>query len=101
DDMLIIRGVNLFYTQVEEVIETLDYLVPNYQLIVSREGTMDEVQVRVEVAKGVNAGDTQLAQQLKHKIKDTVGITMKTQLEPLGSIPRSQGGKLKRVIDRR
>ena len=84
DDMLIIRGVNLFYTQVEEVIEKLAYLVPNYQLVVSRKGTMDDVLVRVEVAEGVSAEDAQLAYQLKHQIKDTIGITMGIQVGTLG-----------------
>ncbi|MEM7657277.1 MAG: phenylacetate--CoA ligase, partial [Bacteroidota bacterium] len=101
DDMLIIRGVNLFYTQVEEVIQELPFLLPNYQLIVSRERTMDEVLVRVEVAKGVSSEDASLAQQLATKIKNTIGISMKIQLEAPGAIPRSQGGKLKRVVDQR
>ncbi len=101
DDMLIIRGVNLFYTQVEEVIEQFDFLIPNYQLIVKREGTMDKVQVRVEVAEGADPADAALQQQLHQKIKNTIGLSMDIQLEVLGSIPRSQGGKLKRVIDER
>lgn len=101
DDMLIIRGVNLFYTQVEEVIEQLPFLIPTYQLIVRREGTMDAVTVRVEVASGVQATDKQLAQTLQQKIKDTVGLSMDIQLENPGSIPRSQGGKLSRVVDKR
>lgn len=101
DDMLIIRGVNLFYTQVEEVIEQLPFLIPTYQLIVRRQGTMDEVEVRVEVASGVNPADQTLAQQLHHMIKDTIGLSMKIRLEAPGQIPRSQGGKLPRVIDER
>jgi len=101
DDMLIIRGVNLFYTQVEEVIEQFDFLVPNYQLIVKREGTMDKVQVRVEVAENADPANTSLQEQLHQKIKNTIGLSMDIQLEALGSIPRSQGGKLKRVVDNR
>ncbi len=101
DDMLIIRGVNLFYTQVEEVIEQLDFLVPNYQLVVTREGTMDDVLVKVEVAQGVDYQATNLAQQLAHKIKDNIGLSMQIQLKAPNSIPKSQGGKLKRVIDQR
>ena len=101
DDMLIIRGVNLFYTQVEEIIEQFDFLVPNYQLIVSREGAMDEVLVRVEVAENVDFQDKRLSEKLAQKIKNTIGISMKIRLEPLSSIPRSQGGKLNRVIDKR
>ncbi len=101
DDMLIIRGVNLFYTQVEEIIEQFDFLVPNYQLVVTREGTMDEVLVRVEVAENVDHQDNTLKEKLSHNIKNIIGLSMKIKLEPLGSIPRSQGGKLKRVIDKR
>jgi phenylacetate-CoA ligase len=101
DDMLIIRGVNLFYTQVEEIIEEMDFLVPNYQLIVSREGTLDEVLVRVEIGSGIDPMNDQLALQLSQKIKNTIGISMDVQLETKGSIPMSEGGKLKRVVDLR
>jgi phenylacetate-CoA ligase len=101
DDMLIIRGVNLFYTQVEEVIEDFDFLLPNYQLIVTREGTMDEVEVRVEVAPEADPDDTKLSAAVKNKIKNTIGLSMKISLEKMGSIPRSQGGKLQRVVDER
>ncbi|PHN03239.1 phenylacetate--CoA ligase family protein [Flavilitoribacter nigricans] len=101
DDMLIIRGVNLFYTQVEEVIEQLDYLQPNYQLVVRRERTMDEVTVRVEVAEGVNKEDARLKNLLAGKIKNTIGISMEVILESFGAIPRSAGGKLSRVVDER
>ncbi len=101
DDMLIIRGVNLFYTQVEEIIDDMDFLVPNYQLIVTREGTMDAVEVSCEVGDGVNHEDDSLAQQLLQRIKNTIGLSMKISLQAPGAIPRSQGGKLQRVVDRR
>ncbi len=100
DDMLIIRGVNLFYTQVEEVIKDLDFLIPNYQLVVSREGTMDEVLVKVEIAEGVEDNHT-VAQIFSQKIKDTIGISMKVELMKKGEIPMSQGGKLSRIVDLR
>lgn len=101
DDMLIIRGVNLFYTQVEEVIEQFDFLLPNYQLLVRRAGTLDEVTVRVEVTSGVNDEDQDLRDRLVQKIKNTIGISMQVVLEKFGSIPRSAGGKLGRVVDER
>ncbi|MCI4670855.1 MAG: phenylacetate--CoA ligase [Bacteroidia bacterium] len=101
DDMLIIRGVNLFYTQVEEIIKEFDLLVPNYQLIVSREGNLDKVLVKVETGEGVDAGNEALAHRLKEKIRSTIGLNMDISLEYFGAIPRSQGGKLKRVIDTR
>lgn len=101
DDMLIIRGVNLFYTQVEEVIEQMDFLVPNYRLIVTREGAMDQVEVQVEVAPGLDAANPDLVAALSQKIKNTIGLSMKISLQAPGSIPGSEGGKLSRVEDRR
>ncbi len=101
DDMLIIRGVNLFYTQVEEVINEFDFLTPNYQLIVSRKKTMDEVLVAVEVAAGFEHTNDVYRKKLVEKIKNTIGLTMRVQLAPMGSIPRSQGGKLQRIVDQR
>lgn len=101
DDMLIIRGVNLFHTQVEEVIHQFDFLSPNYRLIVERAGTMDTVAVEVEVAPDADINNVDFAQQLKGKIKDTIGLSMQINLCPCDSIPRSQGGKLSRIIDKR
>lgn len=102
DDMLIIRGVNLFHTQVEEVIQDFESLVPNYQLVVSRESTMDEVEVKVETKADFDkAGIADLSRQLAQKIKNTIGLSMKVALLPYDSIPRSQGGKLSRIEDRR
>ncbi len=101
DDMLIIRGVNLFYTQVEEVIKDLDFLIPNYQLVVTREGTMDEVLVKVEVAEGVDISSQQFSRSFRLKIKDTIGISMKVELMKKGEVPMSQGGKLSRIVDLR
>ena len=101
DDMLIIRGVNLFHTQIEEVINEMEELVPNYQLVVSREGTMDEVEVIVEMAPHISPNLIFLQQKLQHKIKQSIGLSMKVHVETYGSIPRSQGGKLGRIIDRR
>ena len=101
DDMLIIRGVNLFHTQVEEVIHEFDFLSPNYKLIVEREGTMDSVKVEVETAKGVDHQNEPFKTQLREKIKNTIGLSMDVELKSHGSIPRSQGGKLSRIEDRR
>ncbi len=101
DDMLIIRGVNLFHTQVEEVIHQIDSLSPNYHLIVSREHTMDSVKVEVEVNEGVSLDHKLLVSKLKNKIKDTIGLSMEIELKAPNSIPRSQGGKLNRIVDNR
>jgi len=101
DDMLIIRGVNLFHTQVEEVIHQLDFLSPNYCLIVEREGAMDSITVEVETIKGVEPNNEELSKQLSNKIKDTIGLSMAVELKAPGAIPRSQGGKLSRILDKR
>ena len=80
DDMLIIRGVNLFHTQVEALLEDMHGLAPNYQLIVTREGTMDQVKLDIEVTEDISnhlGGQgfqsaeqiTQLTKNLQHKIK--------------------------------
>lgn len=114
DDMLIIRGVNLFHTQVESVLEYIPELSANYQLIVSKSGTMDEVEVRIEVdqdlfdalnkdGNAVLEHDriTRAIEQLKKKIKDDIGLSMKATLATPGAIPRSEGGKLNRIVDQR
>jgi len=101
DDMLIIRGVNLFHTQVEEVIHTFPFLSPNYQLIVERTGTMDTVCVEVETVQGVNINSLDLQEQVKSKIKNTIGLSMEINLKSANTIPRSQGGKLSRIVDLR
>jgi len=101
DDMLIIRGVNLFHTQVEEVIHEFDYLSPNYRLIVHKKQAMDVVTVEVETTSGMIPSNTDLSHQLKEKIKGTIGLSMKVDIKSPNSIPRSQGGKLSRVEDRR
>ena len=62
---------------------------------------MDEVEVLVEVANGVATTNTDLQQALRQKIKNTIGISMKISLKETDSIPKSQGGKLKRVLDQR
>lgn len=101
DDMLIIRGVNLFHTQVEEVIHTIPELSPSYQLIVDRKGTMDTVKVEVEMSSSLQDSDNRIAKTLQHKIKDIIGLTMDIELKAPQSIPRSQGGKLNRIKDLR
>lgn len=111
DDMLIIRGVNLFHTQVEALLENFDKLAPCYQLIVSREGTMDRIKLDVEVTKELSeniSGDftnndmvKNLTGQLSKKIKDNIGLSMDVALKPYDKIPRSAGGKLSRIVDKR
>lgn len=101
DDMLIIRGVNLFYTQVEEVINDLASLSANYRLVVDKKGSMDSVVVEVELVPGASVDRPSIATELKHKIKDSIGISMDIELKEPMTIPRSQGGKLSRIVDLR
>jgi len=101
DDMLIIRGVNLFHTQVEEVIHDIEELSANYRLIVEREGTMDTVKVEVEREESSREDEEKLAQTLKDKIKDNIGLSMNVEIKSPKTIPRSQGGKLSRILDKR
>jgi phenylacetate-CoA ligase len=101
DDMLIIRGVNLFHTQVEEVIHQIDFLSPNYRLVVEKKGTMDTVTVEVETHQGTDINDEQLHQIVKTRIKDTIGLSMDIDLKVPDTISRSQGGKLSRILDKR
>lgn len=113
DDMLIIRGVNLFHTQIEAVLDGIRSFTTNYQLIVSNAGRMDEVKVRVEVAPELYAdlpADCVLHEtdrfaapygQLRKKIKDDTGLSMHVELLAPGAIPRSEGGKQTRIIDER
>lgn len=105
DDMLIIRGVNLFHTQVEDILKDIDSLSANYQLIVSRTGAMDEVAVKVEIAEthSLLSADrlTEIQGHFSKKIKDTIGLSMKVNILKRGDIPRSEGGKLSRIVDLR
>jgi phenylacetate-CoA ligase len=102
DDMLIIRGVNLFPSQVEELILRHPQLAPHYVLEVRRDGSLDELTVRVEPQAGVPAAAdcAQAAADLRHHIKVYIGITADVVVVDPGTVERSVG-KAKRVIDRR
>jgi phenylacetate-CoA ligase len=103
DDMLIIRGVNVFPTQIEELLLKLAGLAPHYQLEVTREAHLDRLTVMVECHTQL-AGDAQqrlrLQQELQVSIKSSVGISAHVSVCDPGAIERS-GGKAQRVIDRR
>ena len=103
DDMLIIRGVNVFPSQVEELILGQRQLTPHYVLEIGRAGHLDELTVRVEAnadAAGQVAARDQAAGELQHRIKSYIGITALVAVCDPGTIERSLG-KAKRVIDRR
>jgi phenylacetate-CoA ligase len=104
DDMLIIRGVNVFPSQIEEVLMKCEGVEPHYQIVVEREGSLDSIEVQVEVSEEVFSDEVKvlegLGKKIKNDIKDLLGISAKIKLVEPKSIQRSEG-KAKRVIDNR
>jgi phenylacetate-CoA ligase len=98
DDMLIIRGVNLFPSQVEELVLQVPALSPHYQLEVTREGHLDHLTVHVEHGSGADADRAR--RELEHRIKALIGVSAHVVVHTPASLERSVG-KAKRVIDRR
>jgi len=104
DDMLIIRGVNVFPSQIESILLETDGLTPHYQLVVSREGSLDNLDVMVEVDEKIFSDEVKVMQRIEGKIqkniKEFLGVTAKVKLvEPRG-IQRSEG-KAQRIVDKR
>jgi phenylacetate-CoA ligase len=101
DDMMIIRGVNVFPTQIEELILRDPMLAPHYQVEVTRPHALDEMTVLVERASSAAGADADSAgERLAVRIKDLVGVTCSVRVMPSGGIERSLG-KAKRVVDKR
>ena len=103
DDMMIIRGVNVFPTQIEELILKRAELSPHYQCVLTREGPMDNLKVQVETAPGVDPQGIEAraaAKLLQHEIKVYVGSSVEIDLKAEGGIERSVG-KARRVVDLR
>ena len=105
DDMLIIRGVNVFPTQIEEQILRDKRLAGTYQILVSRDGHLDNVEVRCELQSSLGqvapAEVQAIAKELQHHIKTIIGISTKVTVMEHDSIPRTVTGKAKRVLDER
>jgi phenylacetate-CoA ligase len=102
DDMLIIRGVNLFPTQIEEIVLAHGQLSGQYQLVVTREGNLDAVEVRCEMLpQHAGANRDEIAMALKNRIKTLIGITTRVDVGLPETIERTLVGKAKRVIDQR
>jgi len=106
DDMLIVRGVNLFPSQIEEQILRDKRLSANYQLVLTREGHMDNLEVRCEVQREISGALSQdltsaIAKELQHHIKTNVGVSTRITVMPFDGIPRTLTGKARRVIDER
>jgi len=104
DDMLIIRGVNVFPSQIEAVLMEVPGVAPHYQLFVDREGPLDTMEVQVEVDERVFSDEVKelqnLAQLIERQIKDYLTVSVKVRLVEPRTIPRSEG-KAQRVVDRR
>jgi len=104
DDMLIIRGVNVFPSQIESVLMQVEGVEPHYQLIVDREGNLDTLEVQVEVNEKVFSDEIKQLERLEKRIekdiKELFGVTCKCKLVEPKTIQRSEG-KAKRVIDKR
>jgi phenylacetate-CoA ligase len=103
DDMMIVRGVNVFPSQIEEFILKRAELAPHYQCVLTREGPMDNLSVVVETRPGVDPHSEAAraaAKQLQHDVKTFVGTSIAVELKGEGGVERSQG-KAKRVVDLR
>ena len=106
DDMLIIRGVNVFPTQIEELILKMPKLAPQYQLVVTRDGHLDKLEViaelRIDLTATISASETDgLARELEHRIKTHVGVSTRVRLVAAAGIERTLTGKARRVVDQR
>jgi phenylacetate-CoA ligase len=103
DDMLIIRGVNVYPSQVEAVLIGFPDIAPHYQLVVERKGAMDQLTVEVEIAPSLAATAAAypvIGEKVRHHIKSMIGVSAEVEVKQPGDIPRSQG-KAVRVRDLR
>ncbi len=103
DDMMIVRGVNVFPTQIEELILKRPELSAHYQCVLTREGPMDNLTVVVETRPGLSPESIEAraaGKQLQHEVKVYVGSSVSVELKPEGGVERSQG-KARRVVDLR
>jgi phenylacetate-CoA ligase len=103
DDMMIVRGVNVFPSQIEELILKRSELAPHYQCILTREGPLDELTIAVETRPGTTPDSPaaqQAAQLLQHEIKSFIGTSARIELRAEGGVERS-AGKARRVLDQR
>jgi len=101
DDMMIIRGVNVFPTQIEELMLKDPVLAPHYQIEITRPKSLDEMTVLVERAASAGSADGEAAgSRLAHLIKSLIGVTADVKVLAPGGVERSLG-KAKRIVDKR
>jgi phenylacetate-CoA ligase len=104
DDMLIVRGVNVFPSQIESVLLEIEGTAPHYQIVLSRNGSLDEIELQVEVSEGMFADEARklyaLRDRIAHRLGTVLGIGVGVKLAEPSTLERSEG-KAKRVIDNR
>jgi phenylacetate-CoA ligase len=104
DDMLIIRGINVFPSQIEEVLFSIENCEPHYQLVVSREGAMDVLEICIEVTENIFFDEMKMQraflEKVEKRIESVLGVGVTVRLVEPNSIPRHEG-KAERVIDKR
>ena len=104
DDMIVIRGVNVYPSQVEHALLGVDLAAPHFRLVVTREGTLDNLTVEVEPVEGAGLVDDirpRLSGSVADALRSSLGIGVAVTVAEPGALPRSEGGKLSRVDDRR
>ena len=104
DDMIVIRGVNVFPTQIETILIEMGDLEPHYLLVVDRDNNMDNLEVWVEMSQQLFSDEVKVIEQAERRLKDRIhtilGISARVKLVEPGTIPRSEG-KAKRIQDNR
>ncbi|MGZ5786501.1 MAG: phenylacetate--CoA ligase PaaK [Ramlibacter sp.] len=102
DDMLIIRGVNVFPSQIEELVLKMPALAPQYQLVLARDGHLDTLEVLAELREDLaHEVVDRIANELQYRIKTNIGVTTRVTLLPSQGIERTLTGKARRVVDKR
>ena len=97
DDLIILRGVNVYPTQLEAVLLGLGHVSPHYHVTLTRTGPLDELTLHVEA----DSQSASMRQEIERRVKAQVGVTVRCELCEPGTLPRSEGGKLRRVTDLR
>jgi phenylacetate-CoA ligase len=104
DDMLIIRGINVFPSQVEYALMAIPEVGQHFQIVVERKGALDDMLVRVELSKGSFSDKItdimKVRQKVEHRLRNSLNVNVNVELVEPGSLPRFEG-KAKRVVDKR
>ena len=104
DDMLIIRGINVFPSQVEHTLMSIPEVGQHFQIVVDRRGALDDMLVRVEISKDAFSDKIndlmQIRSKVEHRLRNALNVSVNVELVEPGSLPRFEG-KSKKVIDRR